>query len=108
PGLSAFPFFDPRAAAHVLRDLFTRAILNGWRFMRMSLRLILSLVVGVTLLSILLAVFQVRAEKRGLRKELENRAASVGETLEGKVEPWLNPPLQKRLQEAVSNFGYHQ
>ena len=76
--------------------------------MRMSLRLILSLVVGVTLLSILLAVFQVKAEKRGLRNELENRAANVGETLEGRVEPWLNPPLQKRLQAAVTNFGYHQ
>ena len=38
--------------------------------MRISLRLIVSLVVGVTLLSILFAVFQVKAEKRGLRKRI--------------------------------------
>ena len=66
--------------------------------MRMSLRLIFSLVVGVTLLSFLFAMFQVKAEKRGLQKELENRAAIVGESLEGKVEPLLSPRLHKRLQ----------
>ena len=51
--------------------------------MRISLRLIFSLVVGVNLLSFLFAVFQVKAEKLGLRRELENRAAIVGESLEG-------------------------
>src|SRR5579872_1223202 len=73
--------------------------------MRMSLRLIFSLVVGVTLLSLVFAVFQVKTEKRGLQRELENRAAIVGETLEVKVEPLLNPHLHKRLQQAVTEFG---
>ena len=73
--------------------------------MRMSLRLIVSLVVGVTLLSFLFAVFRVRAEKRGLRKELGNRAAIVGESLEGKVEPLLTSRSHKRLQAVVTEFG---
>ena len=59
--------------------------------MRMSLRLIFSLVVGVTLLSFLFAVFRVRAEKRGQQRELENRAAIVGDNLEGKVDPCSTP-----------------
>ena len=73
--------------------------------MRISLRLIISLVVGVTLLSILFAVFQVKAEKRGLRKELENRAAIVGESLESKVAPLLDLRSRKRLQAVVTEFG---
>ena len=73
--------------------------------MRMSLRLIFSLVVGVTLVSFLFAVFRVKAEKRGLQKELENRAAVVGESLEGKVEPLLNPRLHRRLQAVVADSG---
>jgi trehalose 6-phosphate synthase len=77
--------------------------------MRIRLRLIISLVVGVTLLSILFALFQVKAEKRGLRKELESRAAIVGESLEGQVESLLDSRLdlrsRKRLQAIVSEFG---
>jgi trehalose-6-phosphate synthase len=73
--------------------------------MRISLRLIISLVVGVTLLSILFAVFQVKTEKRGLRKDLENRAAIVGEGLEAKVVPLLEPRSRKRLQAVVTEFG---
>jgi trehalose-6-phosphate synthase len=73
--------------------------------MRNSLRLIISLVVGVTLLSILFAVSQVKAEKRGLRKELENRAAIVGDSLEGQVETLLDSRSRKRLQAVVTEFG---
>jgi trehalose-6-phosphate synthase len=73
--------------------------------MRMSLRLIFSLIVGVTLLSFLFAMFQVKAEKRGLQKELENRAAIVGENVEAKVDPMLSPHLRKRLQAVVTNLG---
>jgi trehalose 6-phosphate synthase len=73
--------------------------------MRMSLRLILSLVVGVTLLSFLFAVFQVKAEKRGLQKELENRAAMEGENLQERVDPLLNPRRQKHLQAVVTDLG---
>jgi trehalose 6-phosphate synthase len=73
--------------------------------MRMSLRLILSLVVGVTLLSFLFAMFQVKTEERGLQRELQNRAAIVGENLEAKVKPFLISDSRKRLQAAVNEFG---
>src|SRR5579872_6800351 len=72
--------------------------------MRVSLRLILSLVVGVTLLSLLFAIFQVKREKRGLQRELENRSAMLGENLEGKVSPLLNPVSHKRLQAVIASF----
>ncbi|MGA2983958.1 MAG: trehalose-6-phosphate synthase [Terriglobia bacterium] len=73
--------------------------------MRMSLRLIFSLIVGVTLLSFLLALFQVRAANRGLRQELENRAGIMGESLEGKVEPLLSSRSPKPLEAVVTQFG---
>ncbi len=74
--------------------------------MRVSLRLILSLVVGVTVLSLLFAVFQVKAAKRGMQRELENRAAMVGENVEGKVDPLLaSARPRKRLQSLVTEFG---
>ena len=76
--------------------------------MRVSLRLIFSLVVGVTLLSFLFALFQVKAEKRRLQRELENRAAIVGENLEAKVEPFLYPRLHRHLQQVVTEFGNHE
>ena len=76
--------------------------------MRMSLRLVFSLIVGVTVLSYLFALFQVRAEKRALRKELTNRAEILAESLEGNVEPLLllrEKGSHRRLQTFVTEFG---
>ena len=76
--------------------------------MRMSLRLVFSLIVGVTVLSYLFALFQVRAEKRALRKELTNRAEILAESLEGNVEPLLllrEKGSRQRLQTFVTEFG---
>ena len=74
--------------------------------MRMSLRLVFSLIVGVTVLSYLFALFQVRAEKRALRKELTNRAEILAESLEGNVEPLLlGKGSRRRLQTFVTEFG---
>jgi trehalose 6-phosphate synthase len=74
----------------------------------MSLRLVFSLIVGVTVLSYLFALFQVRAEKRALRKELTNRAEILAESLEGNVEPLLllrEKGSRRRLQTFVTDFG---
>ena len=49
--------------------------------MRLSLRLILFLVVGITLVTFLVARNQVRGEKRGLRADLERRAGILAESL---------------------------
>ena len=73
--------------------------------MRMSFRLIFSLVVGVTLLSFAFAAFQVRAQRRSLQRELENRAAILAESLEGKVMPLLDARSLKHLQALTRQFG---
>ena len=72
--------------------------------MRMSLRLIVSLVLGVTLLSIVFAIYQVKAEKRGMRKELETHATIVSESLATRIETLLDSRSRKRLQATVTEF----
>ena len=76
--------------------------------MRMSFRLIISLIVGVTLLSFLFALFQVKAAKRGLRRDLEKRAAVEGESLEGRVEPLLEKRSRRHLQPLVTEIENRQ
>ena len=57
--------------------------------MRLSLRLILSLVVGISLVTFVIARNEVRAEKRGLRADLVRRAEILAESLQEIVEPAL-------------------
>jgi len=73
--------------------------------MRMSLRLIFSLIVGVTLLSAVFAIFQQRAEKRGLRNDLAKRAEILAESLGANVEPLLAKGSRSNLQKIVTQFG---
>ena len=73
--------------------------------MRMSFRLIFSLVIGVTLVSLLFAFYQVRAEKRGLRNDLQRRAEVLTESLQEAVEPLLEKRSRKDLQRVVERFG---
>ena len=70
--------------------------------MRLSLRLILFLVVGITLVTFLIARAQVRAEKLGLRSDLERRAEVLGESLREIVEPALGSHDQ--LARVVERF----
>ncbi len=73
--------------------------------MRISFRLIISLVVGFTLVSVLFAVYQVRAEKLALREELAKRAEILAESLEEDVEPLLQKDTVRDLQHIVTRFG---
>jgi len=73
--------------------------------MRISLRLIVSLIVGVTLLSAVFAIFQQRAEKRGLRNDLAKRAQILAESLGANVEPLLGKGARSHLQKIVIQFG---
>jgi len=52
----------------------------------LSLRLIISLILGITLVSLGFSYYQVVGEKRDLRSELERRAEVLGESLAGNVE----------------------
>jgi len=52
----------------------------------LSVRLIVSLIIGVTLVSLGFSYYQVAQEKRGLRGDLEKRAEILAESLTGSVE----------------------
>ena len=78
--------------------------------MRLSLRLITSLIGGVTLVTFLFARSEVRAEKRGLRGDLERRAEVLAESLEEVIGPLeangsFNALQQRHLQQIVERFG---
>jgi alpha,alpha-trehalose-phosphate synthase [UDP-forming] len=75
---------------------------------RLSLRLILILVAGITCVTFLVARNQVRAEKRGLRADLERRAEILAESLQEIVEPALERGSRDQLRRIVERFGNRQ
>ena len=73
--------------------------------MKLSLRLILFLVIGITLVTFLVARNQVRAEKRGLRADMEKRAAILAESLQEIIEPAIERGSHDQLRRIVEEFG---
>ncbi|HYL47515.1 MAG TPA: trehalose-6-phosphate synthase [Candidatus Limnocylindrales bacterium] len=73
--------------------------------MRLSLRLILFLVAGITLVTFLVARNEVRSEKRGLRADLERRAGILAESLQEIVEPALERGSRDQLRRVVERFS---
>ena len=73
--------------------------------MRMSLRLIFSLVASVTIVSILFAFYQVRADNHARRVDLEKRAQVLAESLQEAVEPLFAHGAQGNLGRIVERFG---
>lgn len=73
--------------------------------MRITLRLIFSLVIVVTLVVSLSAYFQARQEQVRLSEELERRAGILAESLQETVEPLLEKGPSKNLQRIVEKFG---
>ncbi len=73
--------------------------------MRMSFRLIVSLVIAVTLVSIFFALYQVRADNHARRNELEKRAQVLAESLQETVQPLLSKGNHRNLQRIVERFG---
>jgi alpha,alpha-trehalose-phosphate synthase [UDP-forming] len=71
----------------------------------LSVRLIVSLIVGVTLVSLAFSYHEVRAEKRGLTHDLEASVKPLGESLADNVEPHLARGSQKELERIVERFG---
>jgi trehalose 6-phosphate synthase len=71
----------------------------------LSLRLIISLIVGIALVSLAFSYQQVLREKRTLRSDLERRAEVVGESLAQNVEKTLEIGSPAGLQQLVNSFG---
>ena len=71
----------------------------------LSVRLIVSLILGVTLVSLGFSYYQVVEEKQGLRRELERRAEILAESLTGSVERLWGRDSDRDLQAFVQRFG---
>lgn len=71
----------------------------------LTARLIISLVVGVTLVSLCTSYYQVLMLKEGLRKDLERRAEVLGDSLSRNVERDLERDAQHTLQKTVEQFA---
>ena len=73
--------------------------------MKLSLRLILFLVAGITIVTFIVSKIEVRAEKRGLRTDLVRRAEILSESLREIVEPALEKGSRDQLRNLVERFG---
>ena len=71
----------------------------------LSVRLIVSLIVGVTLVSLSTSYYQVLVQQRGLRKDLQRRAEVLGESLARNVERDLDRDAAHALQRTVQQFA---
>jgi len=76
--------------------------------MRLSTRLSLSLVAGVAVVSLGLALYQAQAERRGLRRELERRALVVAESIEKSAAPLLERHATSELQQLLVQIQSHE
>jgi alpha,alpha-trehalose-phosphate synthase [UDP-forming] len=71
----------------------------------LSARLIVSLVLGVTVVSLCSSYYQVLMLKRGLRKDLQHRAEVLAESLGRNVERDLERDAQTTLDRTVQRFA---
>ena len=72
----------------------------------LSARLIVSLIIGVTLVSLCSSYYQVLVEKRGLRRDLQRRAEVLGDSLARNVERDLERETARTtLQRTVQRFA---
>ena len=73
----------------------------------LSARLIVSLVIGITLVSLCTSYYQVLQQSRGLKKDLQRRAEVLGESLARNVERDLERDAQHThtLQRTVQQFA---
>jgi len=71
----------------------------------LTLRLTISLILGITLISLFSAYYEVRSQRRSLHRDLEHRAEVLGESLADKVEPSLKKGSRRDLQIIVERFG---
>jgi alpha,alpha-trehalose-phosphate synthase [UDP-forming] len=71
----------------------------------LSARLIVSLIIGVTLVSLSSAYYEVLVQKQSLRRDLQRRAEVLGESLARNVERELDRDSIQALQRTVQRFG---
>jgi trehalose-6-phosphate synthase/uncharacterized membrane protein affecting hemolysin expression len=72
--------------------------------MRIRYRLIISLIISITLVAFLFAIFQVRAENHILRSALDRHAEVLAESLAENMEPLLRNQSWDELQSLLNRF----
>jgi len=72
----------------------------------LSLRLILALIVGVTMVSLLSSWYQVRADKDALRADLEHKAETFGESFAANAESYLQDGDRPGLLQMMDRFSH--
>ncbi len=70
----------------------------------LSLRLIVSPILAIALVSLFFSIHQVRVQRNGLRRDLEKHAEALAESLQGNVEPLLDSKSPRGIQRVVQRF----
>jgi trehalose 6-phosphate synthase len=76
--------------------------------MRLTIRLILSLIAGVTIVSLALAWYQERTQTLGLRQELDSRARVVAENAEADAARLATGHWYIQLQQTLARLKEHE
>src|ERR1700735_476940 len=76
--------------------------------MRLSVRLNLSLIAGVTIVSLGIALYQTQTERTGLKRDLERQALVVAESMDRAAAPLLAEHAVGDLQSLVNYFQDHE
>ena len=76
--------------------------------MRISVRLIVSLVFAITLVSVIFALYQVHADNQSKRQELCRRSQVLAESLRDTIELLPAGNSTQRLRQIVDKFGNHE
>src|SRR5215831_11486437 len=71
----------------------------------LSARLVAALIVGVALVSLFSAYYEVVSERRRQSRDLERRAELLGDSLAANVEPYFERGSVRELQKFVQRFG---
>ncbi|HXJ85203.1 MAG TPA: trehalose-6-phosphate synthase [Candidatus Binatia bacterium] len=71
----------------------------------LSARLIVSLIIGITLVSLCTSYYQVLMQSRSMRKDLDRRSEVLGESLARNVERDLQRDAPRTLQKTVQQFA---
>lgn len=87
------------------RLAFYRLVLRTYRMRLLSARLIVSLIVGVTIVSLCSSSYEVLVQKRGLRRDLERRSEVLADSLARNVERDLEKTGPQTLQQTVQRFA---
>jgi len=76
--------------------------------MRLTVRLNLFLIFGVTLVSLLFALYQVQSERSGLRRDLERQTSEEADTLARSAAPLVERHSIRELQALANRFENHE